>query len=72
LSADKGKIDIGFSRKPIKYFDNKFKQKTFQSIEKSINENNDFIGFFKDSFIGICSKNQRFYQVICFCIQTKA
>jgi hypothetical protein len=28
LSADKGKIDIGFSRKPIKYFDNKFKQKT--------------------------------------------
>lgn len=59
LSADKGKIDIGFSRKPIKYFDNKFKQKTFQSIEKSINENNDFIGFFKDSFIGICSKKSK-------------
>lgn len=56
LSADKGKIKIGFSKKPIEYFDNKFKQETFQFIEESINKNNDFISFFKDSFIGMCSK----------------
>ncbi|CAC9955997.1 hypothetical protein [uncultured Gammaproteobacteria bacterium] len=56
LSTDKGKIDIGFSEKPIEYFDNNFKQKTFKSISKLIDKDNDFISFLKDSFISMCSK----------------
>lgn len=59
LSTDKGKIDIGFHQKPIEYFLNEFKQETFESITKLIDENNDFISFFKDAFIEVaCQENK--------------
>ncbi len=54
LSADKGKLQVGYSGKQIDHFDDTaFSQETFNQIENLINNNEDFISFFKDAFIDI-------------------
>ncbi len=56
LSIDKGKMEIGFRAKPLEYFSQGvFEENTFTKIKNTIENNGDFISFFKNAFIDVCA-----------------